>query len=261
MTPEPEEPRTPELEALLEAARRGGGTPAPAAQEHALAAFRAARDEGRHTARVPWWRRRRRDDWRPASARRGGSALVKGLLAGIAVGAVGGVAVAAGSGVIPTPFGTGNEPGAPRSSSVAPGGTRQGDPAPLEREPGGLAGSTAPPTGGVGPSLPGVAVGDAAQCRVYLAALDRKGVPLTGQSMERLEAAAGGPEDVRAHCEHLLDEKGPQGPDPKDTSRPGQPAEESVKEQAEESDKEPDEEPGRAYPEQPAPSQGPKGDR
>ncbi|UUN28763.1 hypothetical protein [Streptomyces sp. FIT100] len=251
MTPEPEEPRTPELEALLEAARRGGGTPAPAAQERALAAFRAARDEGRHTAPVPWWRRRRRDDWRPASVRRARSALVKGLLAGVVVGAVGGVAVAAGSGVIPTPFGDGNEPGAPRSSSAAPGGTRQGEPAP-EREPGIPAGSTAPPAGGVGPSLPGAAAGDAAQCRVYLAALDRRGVPPTGQSTERLEAAAGGPQGVRTYCEHLLDERGPQ--DPKEPA--GQPD----KEPAGESGTAPDKEQGRAYPE-PATGQGPKGER
>ncbi|MGW7365003.1 hypothetical protein ACWGI8_16600 [Streptomyces sp. NPDC054841] len=236
MNPEREDPRphTPELEALLEAARRGG-TPDPAAQERALAAFRAARDEGVHAA--PVRRRRARDDWRPARERRRASVLVKALLAGLVAGALGGVAVAAGTGVMPMPFGGDEGPDRARSSSVSPGPdlseTRRD-----ERGAGGSAGPTGPSTGTAGPTRPDTSSADAALCRVYLAALERKGVPPRGKAVERLEANAGGRERVRAHCERVYaaeerrndpDPARSQGPEdePEGTPGAGQPTKES----------------------------------
>ncbi|WP_432071989.1 hypothetical protein [Streptomyces wuyuanensis] len=199
MTPEREEPRTPELEALLAAARRPGA-PDPAARERALAAFRTARDAGPHAAPLPWWRRRGRDDWRSTAERRRGRLLVRGLIAGIVVASLGGVAVAAGTGAIPSPFGGGEEPAPGRSPE--PTRTRQ-----TERTPEAPA---LPPRTSEGATehgqTPGAAVSadDVAHCRGFLAALERKGVPPRGEAMARLEGRAGGPEAVRAWCEGLL---------------------------------------------------------
>lgn len=77
------------LEGLLAAAVRGRADDA-AAQTQAVAAFRAARDGGAHTART-----RRRDDWRPKEQGRPSRSLravFAVLLAGLTLG---GVAVAA----------------------------------------------------------------------------------------------------------------------------------------------------------------------
>ncbi|MFD7442309.1 hypothetical protein [Streptomyces sp. NPDC059909] len=235
MTPERDEPpRTPELDALLDAARRPGppDTADAAAQERALAAFRAARDEGLHTAPARW-RRRGRDDWRPAGERGRVPVLVKALIAGLVAAALGGATVAAVEGVIPSPFDGDKEPGPARTSPVAPGPgqgeTRRADQGPEEPvEP------TPPDTGGSLRPGPDAAADDLAHCRVYLAALDRKRVPPRGEAMKRLEAAAGGPEGVRAWCEQLADaerkqtgEDAAQGDGAQDGPRKGQSAEES----------------------------------
>ncbi|NNJ08086.1 hypothetical protein HHX38_28735 [Streptomyces sp. PKU-MA01144] len=204
MTPEREEPRTPELEALLAAARRPGA-PDPAARESALAAFRTARDAGLHAAPVPWWRRRGRDDWRPAAERRRGRLLVRGLIAGIVAAWLGGMAVAAGTGAIPSPFGGGEEPGPGRSPE--PTRTRQMERVPTQT-PGFPVTPSQTPAGATEPGpQPGATVpaaADVALCRAYLAALEREGVPPRGEAMARLEARAGGPEAARAWCEGLL---------------------------------------------------------
>nr|WTB33147.1 hypothetical protein OG781_30030 [Streptomyces sp. NBC_00830] len=199
MTPERDEPlHTPELEALLEAASRRPAGPDPAAQERALAAFRAARDGGLHAA--PWrWQRRGRDDSRPRGERRRASVLVKALIAGLVAAGLGGVEVAAGTDVIPSPFDGDKEPGPVRNSPVAPG-PWQGETRGAERE------SAESSVGSSGRPHPDAAADDVAH-RVHLAALDRKGVPSRGEAMERLEAAGGGPEGVRAFCEQLADEE------------------------------------------------------
>lgn len=94
MKPERDDPRTPELDALLGAARRPGVLD-PADEERALRAFRLACDEGGVGAAPVRWRRSR-DDWRPGGERRWARAL-KALVAGVAAAAaLGGVAVAAG---------------------------------------------------------------------------------------------------------------------------------------------------------------------
>ena len=174
MKPEREAPRTPELEALLDAARRPGVLD-PAAEERALLAFRAVRDKGVRPSPVRW--RRGRDDWRPAGERHRGRAL-KALVAGVAAAALGGVAVAAGKGAIPLPFGGGAEPKPVRSAPTEPGveesveedsaGGREGAPAGPEWP------SSAPDAP---PGRPATARDTVAHCRVYLAAVERRGTP------------------------------------------------------------------------------------
>ncbi|MEU4132347.1 hypothetical protein [Streptomyces wuyuanensis] len=224
MTPERderEEPRTPELNALLEAARRPGVSD-PSAQEQALAAFRTARDAGLHAAPVPWWRRRARDDWRPEAERRRGRLLVRGLIAGLVMGALGGVAVAAGNGAlpIPSPFGGSEKPGRDEPQPVQTRSTERARTQPGTPE-ASLTPSPTPGSGATGlaknrPSGMPPAAEDAL-CRVYLDALDRKGEPPRGEAMARLEAQAGGPEAVRAWCEEKSADAGQLRPDgPKD---------------------------------------------
>lgn len=112
-------PVTPEVAALLAAAQRAGEA-GPVAEKRALDAFRVARDEGAHAPVSPL-RRRRRDDWRPVERWRGVRS-VRAVLAGLtAAVALGGVAVAAGSGAMPGPFGAGGHdrphPAPPRTVS------------------------------------------------------------------------------------------------------------------------------------------------
>lgn len=112
-------PVTPEVAALLAAAQRAGEA-GLVAEKRALDAFRAARDEGAHAPVSPL-RRRRRDDWRPVERWRGVRS-VRAVLAGLtAAVALGGVAVAAGSGAMPGPFGAGGHdrprPSPPRTVS------------------------------------------------------------------------------------------------------------------------------------------------
>lgn len=205
MKPEPEDPRTLEAASLLEAALRPGVLD-PAAEERALRAFRAARDAGSRPAPVRWRRRRRRDDWRPAGERRRQPSL-KALVAGVvAVVAVGGVAVAAGEGAIPSPFGGGAEPKPGRSAPTAPGadteraGDGRGERVPeRSARPTRSAANDAPPLG-----RPGTAQDTAAHCRVYLAAVERRGTAPRGAAMARLELAVGGAAAVPAYCERLL---------------------------------------------------------
>lgn len=85
-------PVAPEVAALLRAAQRVEDT-GPVAEQRALDAFRAARDEGAH-APVSALRRRRRDDWRPIERWRGVRSI-RAVVAGLAaVMALGGVAMA-----------------------------------------------------------------------------------------------------------------------------------------------------------------------
>ncbi|WP_351229430.1 hypothetical protein [Streptomyces sp. NPDC002133] len=217
---EREEPRTPELDALLEAARRPGA-PSPAAQERALAAFRTARDAGLHAAPVPWWRLRGREDWRPASERRRGRLLVRGLIAGLVMGALGGVAVAAGNGAIPSPFGGSEEPAPDRPQPTESRTTEETE------APGASVTPSRTSTGSGGPGQKQGAAGSAvddALCRVYLDSLDRKGVPPSGEAMARLEAEAGGPGAVRVWCEGLLADEQQKPGGPKDGPEAGRPS-------------------------------------
>ncbi|MFJ8646315.1 hypothetical protein ACIRNI_09325 [Streptomyces sp. NPDC093546] len=105
--------------ALWAAAMRGDDTVDPVREEQALAAFRAARDAGGHAHAHGVRRARRRDDWRPGGAelrrRRSLRAAAMGLAATVLLG---GVAVAAQTGAIPTPFGGGGDGDGGRGGSV-----------------------------------------------------------------------------------------------------------------------------------------------
>ncbi|MGW1191517.1 hypothetical protein [Streptomyces sp. NPDC002559] len=191
-------------------------------ERRAVAAFLAARDGGAH-APVPWWRRRRRDDWRPAQRRRG-TRPVRGMLGGVLVAALlGGVAVAAGSGALPTPFG-GDGPDGPGpvrptpTAPATPGGHRTGEvPPPADDD--GTGRSTGPDAGPTkvpdGPRSSDRARNVAALCRAYLDGRGN-GRAMDATAFERLEAAAGGEseEAVTAYCDAL-----PERPSPGETNR------------------------------------------
>ncbi|GGT49487.1 hypothetical protein GCM10010271_62160 [Streptomyces kurssanovii] len=218
----PAESRQPTLDELLAAAARPAPV-APHAEENALAAFRAARDEG--ALELPT---RPEDDWRPAETRTrvpwiraGAGALVAGVM-------LGGFAMAAGA--IPSPFA---DPPAdkPRPAPrVFPSGAE-------ERS----TGATPPATV---PAVPAATVPGAhehpptakdltAHCRAYEAAAAagrNHGKPGGGNAnggkadgreaeggaderavSERLAAVAGGPDQVEAYCAGLSPDR-PAGP-------------------------------------------------
>ncbi|MFI2313724.1 hypothetical protein [Streptomyces sp. CB00072] len=205
MNPEPMDPRTPELETLLDVASRPGAL-SPAAEERALHAFRTAHEEGAHAS--PPRRRRRRDDWRPVDERRW-SRSVKALLAAlVTAAALGGVAVAAGAGDIPSPFRGGAEPKPGQNAPTVPGAAEESAGErrvvrPPQRS------SKPTPSASRAPEAspkdrPGTARDTVAHCRVHLAAIDGRGKPAGDAATGLLEAAAGGPEAVPGYCERLL---------------------------------------------------------
>ncbi|MCX4966039.1 hypothetical protein OHA98_14535 [Streptomyces sp. NBC_00654] len=186
------------------------------AEQRALAAFREARGQW-PDGTVPPWRRRGRDDWRPAQGRRGGIP-VRAAIGGFAVAVtLGGAALAAGSGALPTPFGDGGPGGrapvrpahsASAPSSAGPESPRPGTPPPRTGATG--PGPTGPTdsgrrAGGPGQAPDGAAraPGDTALCQVYERSrgIGRAGDPT---ALERLEKTAGGASEVAGHCEALL---------------------------------------------------------
>ncbi|MDQ0845993.1 hypothetical protein [Streptomyces sp. V1I6] len=217
----PAQSRQPTLDELLAAAARPAPI-APDAEENALAAFRAARDEG--ALALPT---RPEDDWRPAETRTrvpwiraGVGALVAGVM-------LGGVAMAAGA--IPTPFA---DPPAEKPRPVprvSPSGAGEQS-----------TGVTPPATVPAVPpaTVPGVhehpstAEDLTAHCRAYEAAEAagrNHGKPGGGNAngkadgrradggakesavRERLAAVAGGPDKVEAYCARLPADR-PAGP-------------------------------------------------
>ncbi|MEU5112545.1 hypothetical protein AB0G64_13675 [Streptomyces longwoodensis] len=179
---------------------RSGELPGEAA---ALAAFRAARAEpaGTGSGLVRIGRPGQRGTAR--SSRRHTVRL--GLAAALIVGTVGGVAVAAGTGVLPEPFGgAGPEPAT--SVSATPGPGDHPDPTPSPR-----AGDSATVDGSeggtvAGPAEPGSAHGTppevAAACRAV-----RQGRTLNPVLRHTLENRAGGPSRITAYCTDLLEEQ------------------------------------------------------
>lgn len=212
------QPQPPALEELLAAAARPS-PPAPDAEANALAAFRAARDEG--ALDLPT---RPEDDWRPAEPRRR-SRLVKTGLGTLVAGVMfGGVAMAAGS--LPVPFGGSPSEGpgpVPTASPSVPDGGSESATAPVTE-------SSGPPDTPAGPSAeyppypPTAEDRDrAAHCRAYdVAENDAAAENAEGNAAgdegkgrgrgkandsavrERLEAAAGGADAVEAYCAGLL---------------------------------------------------------
>lgn len=230
MNPEREDPRPPELEALLDAASRPGAL-SPAAEEKALRAFRTAHEEGAHSAPLRW--RRRRDDWRPADERRWARSL-KALLAGVVTAAaLGGVAVAAGDGAISLPFGGGAEPKPGQSAPPVPGAGeesvrdgRWGRVPQRSSRPSPSASHESPR------GRPGTAQDTVAHCRVYLAEVEGRGKSPGDAATSRLEEAAGNREAVPAYCEQLLageqQKKTGANPAEKISERPGKPGPKDV---------------------------------
>ncbi|WP_328671051.1 hypothetical protein [Streptomyces sp. NBC_00328] len=172
------------LEGLLAAAVRGPAVDT-AAQTQAVAAFRAARDGGEHTART-----RRRDDWRPEEQGRPSRSLravFAVLLAGLTLG---GVAVAA---IGPVSHDAGQRDRAvARPSAGAPDGFPEvaapvGSGAPGAVDPGGSV------------SRPPWAQDTEAHCRAY-ASVKGRGDALDARAWQRLVAAAGGEDRVEAFC-------------------------------------------------------------
>ncbi|MFH9757815.1 hypothetical protein ACH4MJ_02545 [Streptomyces anulatus] len=211
MNPEPVDPRTPELETLLDVASRPGAL-SPAAEEKALLAFRTVHEEGARTPSPR--RRRRRDDWRPVDERRRSRSFKALLAALVTAAALGGVAVAAGAGDIPSPFGGGAEPQPGQNAPTVPGAAeepagegRVGRPPQRSSKP------TLPteptPTASRAPQAspkdrPDTARDDVAHCRVHLAAIEEWGKPPGDAVTSLLADAAGGREAVTGYCERLL---------------------------------------------------------
>jgi hypothetical protein len=205
--------RPPTLDEVLAAAARPEPV-APRGAEDAVAAFRAARDEG--ALGLPT---RPADDWRPAERRRRAPWIRTGLgtfAAGVLLGSV-----AMASGAIPAPFGTSpaERPG-PAAGTSTPSGDPAATPTATPRATTGSAGLPATTPDAVRPTT---AEDGAAHCRAYEAAQATeaasaakgagKGRALDGAVRERLEAAAGGPDAVEAYCARLL-EDGPPDPGP-----------------------------------------------
>ncbi|MFF0289937.1 hypothetical protein [Streptomyces sp. NPDC005262] len=197
-------PVTPEVDALLTAAQRAGEA-GPAAEERALDAFRAARDEGAHTPVSPL-RRRRRDDWRPVERWRGVRS-VRAVVAGLAaVVALGGVAMAAGSGTMPGPFGDGGHdrphPAHPANGEPAkPGGSQGSTPTPRADRT--RQGATDTPGTGRASNHPDQAKDDAALCRAFRHVQD-SGKAADATAFDRLASAAGGVSAVPDYCDGIL---------------------------------------------------------
>ncbi|WP_093799420.1 hypothetical protein [Streptomyces sp. Wb2n-11] len=236
-----EEPVTPEVEALLAAVRRPSPRRGEESAQAALAAYREARDSGAHALPGRWWRARGRDDWRPSRRRRGALPVRAAFASAAATVTLGGMALAAGTGAIPAPFGHGGGGGSGTDGGTGAGtaGTRSSAPATpgaergsagdtvtggAERRP--SAGATRPVT-----ALPSRTRDDVEYCAVYLASDGRGAASRGGAAPGRptADAAAAG-QSVEAYCEDVL-EAG---------KRPGQEAE------------------GEGSPKAPRPSKAPK---
>ncbi|WP_393061542.1 hypothetical protein [Streptomyces sp. LN549] len=207
MTDEPKgpaAPRSPELDALLDAAARPVGLD-PVAAERALVAFRTARDEGVHGAAPT----RRRDDWRPKARRRGPRSLRTAVAALAASLTVGGVAMAVGG--VPVPFGTADdEPRVATSSGAPERGER--DRAKDQETP--RPATTTPPRPHTPPEeraprarkeQPETARNMEALCRAYDPSKDR-GTSMNSKAWQRLVEAAGD-QGVPAWCARLLEQE------------------------------------------------------
>lgn len=178
----------PDLEVLLAAAMRGRANDAEA-EARAVAAFRAARDDGAHAART-----RRRDDWRPREQRRVSRSLKATFAVLLASLTLGGVAVAAiGSS-------SGDDADDRGKSGTHPSSSAPDRSAP---EPGdsGLSASAQADH----PAHPTQAQDTEAHCRAYESVRGR-GNALNSTAWQRLITAAGGEENVAAYCAEQLGE-------------------------------------------------------
>ncbi|MFE2425456.1 hypothetical protein ACFXJ5_01650 [Streptomyces sp. NPDC059373] len=192
--------RTADRTAVLAGLLAAASAPAaldPVREEAAVAAFRSARDEGTLAAGVR--HRSRADDWRRPRGLRHVARSAKAVTGALfATAALGGVAVAAAVGALPTSFGGGAPGPAPvhsggsahRSGSAAPGGSASSAPD-RERPAGGASRGVASGT----PSSPAGTTDYQALCRAYQ----------DGKGFEKLRSVAGGGRhQVRRYCAGLL---------------------------------------------------------
>ncbi|MFF3341769.1 hypothetical protein [Streptomyces flavidovirens] len=198
-----EEAATREVEALLAAVRRSAPRPGGANEEAALAAYREARDSGAHAVPGRWWQARRRDDWRPSRRWRGALPARAAFASVAATVTLGGVALAAGTGAIPAPFGIGGGGSGGPSAATA---TRTGTPStPGAARESAAEGAVRLPSAGVtrsGSARPTRAQDDVAHCVAYLASNGRS---VSGAATERLTAdAADAGMTVEAYCEDVV---------------------------------------------------------
>ncbi|GAA3166033.1 MULTISPECIES: hypothetical protein [Streptomyces] len=214
-----------ELARLLDdAAPAGPGTGPLPGEEAAVAAFRRARP-----AAPP----------RPAARAGLARPFRRGFAVALAACALGGVAVAAGTGVLPSPFRPGPDPASGVSTDVSPGTLESPDPGTTAPgSPGPTAGqkptddpttsptpdashsTTAPPSAGATrgpgrgvPGVPGNGKNGSAERRAVVLALcrdyeaGRRG-DMDRETLQRLERAAGGPAKVHAFCRRYLQQQG-----------------------------------------------------
>ncbi|MET9354182.1 hypothetical protein ABZY14_14505 [Streptomyces sp. NPDC006617] len=205
------------VEALLTAALRGERADAEG-ERRAVAAFRTAREA--EPARAV--RTRRRDDWRPRTARRPGRSLRTALSVLLASFTLGGVAYAAmGGGSTVDDDGPDRRPStaARDDASVRPVATPSAPtrgpaaPGPVTTPPGDPTSPSAaiPPGAATPPDRPATGRDVEARCRAYERLVGRGEAPDT-LAWQRLVAAAGGAERVEAYCTERL--ALPTGPGP-----------------------------------------------
>ncbi|MFF4861862.1 hypothetical protein ACWCRF_05730 [Streptomyces sp. NPDC002405] len=169
------------------------------AEQRAVAAFRAAREEGAHQQA----RARRRDDWRPrrVPGRRSVRAAIAVFFAGLTLS---GVAIAAiGS---PKSDGKAADDGRARrhpspTAPQAPSPDRSTAPAPTDAAPTGPASPTPVPS--VTRDRPPTAKDIQAHCRAY-ASVKGSGKALESTAWKRFVEAAGGEDNVDAYCADQL---------------------------------------------------------
>ncbi|MHA5052647.1 hypothetical protein [Streptomyces sp. SD15] len=190
----------PTVEVLLAAAVRGRVASDAGAEARAVAAFRAARDEGAHAVRPA--RSRRRDDWRPREQRKAGRPLRTTLAVLLASLTLGGVAVA-GIGSVSDDGGADQGGTRPSSSASTDGsGSEPANPTPSD-------------SAGPGRAEPGGHPSQAqdmeAHCRAYDAVKGR-GKALSSTAWQRLIDAAGGEGNVETYCAGQLDQEAAKSP-------------------------------------------------
>ncbi|MBX7547366.1 hypothetical protein ABZX95_26755 [Streptomyces sp. NPDC004232] len=169
------------LEASLADVLRTGPVD-PDGEQHAVSAFRAARDAGPHRART-----RRRDDWRPRQPWRARLSVKATLSVFAASLTLGGVAVAA-IGAVGSSSGGDHGAGHPAHPVTS---------APGRAGAGASAGSSAAP--GAHPDRPDTAKDTLAHCRAY-EQVEGEGKALDATAWQRLLTAAGGRDHVAAYC-------------------------------------------------------------
>ncbi|MEU6806512.1 hypothetical protein [Streptomyces neyagawaensis] len=171
------------VDLLLAVAVRGRAEVDSAGEARAVAAFRAAREQGARTART-----RRRDDWRPNPRRRVQLSVRTTLAVLLSSLTLGGVAFAAiGSATRDAAAGPGRGEGDGRT------GTSHSAPA--------APGPSGTPGAGSSPGdRPASARDTEAHCRAYEQKAEGRGRALDATAWRRLADAAGGTEKVAAYC-------------------------------------------------------------